>query len=62
MQENWDCRISMEAIYILIAASFTMAAGFLIAFLISVKKGQFDDQETPAIRMLFDDELKNDEK
>lgn len=52
----------MEAIYILIAASFTMAAGFLIAFLISVKKGQFDDQETPAIRMLFDDELKNDEK
>ena len=52
----------MEAIYILIAVSFTIALGFLITFLISVKKGQFDDQETPAIRMLFDDEIKNEEK
>ena len=49
----------MEVIFILIAASFSIALGFLITFLISVKKGQFDDQETPAIRMLFDDESKN---
>lgn len=49
----------MEVLFILIAASFSIAVGFLIAFLIAVKKGQFDDQETPAIRMLFDDEIKN---
>jgi len=48
----------MEVIFILIAASFSLALGFLIAFLVSVKKGQFDDQETPAIRMLFDDDVK----
>ncbi|KAA3610521.1 MAG: cbb3-type cytochrome oxidase assembly protein CcoS [Calditrichaeota bacterium] len=48
----------MEVIFILIGASFSVALGFLIAFLFSVKKGQFDDQETPAIRMLFDDEIK----
>jgi len=52
----------MEVIFILIAASFTLAVGFLIAFLISAKKGQFDDQETPAIRMLFDDEIQNKDK
>ena len=48
----------MEVIFILVAASFTLAIGFLIAFIVSVKKGQFDDQETPAIRMLFDDNVK----
>jgi cbb3-type cytochrome oxidase maturation protein len=49
----------MEVLFILIGVSFTVAVGFLVAFLISVKKGQFDDQETPAIRMLFDDDVKN---
>jgi cbb3-type cytochrome oxidase maturation protein len=49
----------MEVLFILIAVSFSVALGFLVAFLISVKKGQFDDQETPAIRMLFDDEIQN---
>ena len=39
----------------LIGASLLVACGFLVAFLVSVKRGQFDDQHTPAIRMLFDD-------
>ena len=52
----------MEVIFILVAASLTLAIGFLIAFIVSVKKGQFDDQETPAIRMLFDDNIKTKEK
>ena len=51
----------MEAIFILVIVSFSLAVGFLIAFLVSVKRGQFDDQETPAIRMLFDDEIKKNE-
>lgn len=37
-----------------------MAVGFLIAFVIAVKKGQYKDTHTPAIRVLFDNE--NSEK
>jgi len=32
-----------------------VAVGFLIAFLWSVKSGQYDDDYTPSVRMLFDD-------
>lgn len=32
-----------------------MAVGFLVAFLLSVKNGQYADTYTPSIRMLFDD-------
>jgi cbb3-type cytochrome oxidase maturation protein len=45
----------MSAIYILIGISIPIAAGFLIAFLVSAKNGQFDDDYTPSIRMLMDD-------
>ncbi len=41
----------------LIAFSVLVAGGFLIAFTWAVKTGQFDDRVTPAIRMLFDDEI-----
>ncbi len=47
----------MSAIFILIAASLTIAIGFLIAFIWSVKDGQFEDDYTPSVRMLFDDEV-----
>jgi cbb3-type cytochrome oxidase maturation protein len=30
---------------------------FLFLFFVNVKKGQYDDLESPAVRMLFDDEL-----
>ena len=33
-----------------------MAIGFLIAFLWSVKSGQYSDTFTPSVRMLFDNE------
>lgn len=33
-----------------------MAIGFLIAFLWSVKSGQYSDTYTPSVRMLFEDE------
>jgi len=45
----------MEAIYLLIFMGAVVAVGFLVAFFISVKNGQFDDSTTPGIRMLFDD-------
>jgi cbb3-type cytochrome oxidase maturation protein len=46
----------MGAIYILIGVSLPIAIGFLIAFIRSAKNGQFDDDYTPSIRMLMDDE------
>lgn len=45
----------------LLAISVVVALIFFIAFIVSVKKGQYDDVYTPSVRMLFDDELvKND--
>jgi cbb3-type cytochrome oxidase maturation protein len=51
----------MSAIYILIGVSLPIAIGFLIAFIKSAKSGQFDDDYTPSIRMLLDDEVKKSE-
>jgi cbb3-type cytochrome oxidase maturation protein len=48
----------MSVIFILISASLIIALGFLVAFIWSVKDGQYDDDYTPSIRMLFDDTIK----
>lgn len=45
----------MSVIFILIACSLILAGGFLIAFLWASKSGQFEDDYTPSVRMLFDD-------
>jgi cbb3-type cytochrome oxidase maturation protein len=44
----------MSAMFVLIGFSLIVALGFLIAFLWSVKKGQYDDDYTPSVRILFD--------
>ena len=46
----------MNIFYLLIGVSLLAALIFLAAFIWSVKSGQYDDNETPAIRMLFDDD------
>ncbi|MGV1011717.1 MAG: cbb3-type cytochrome oxidase assembly protein CcoS [Flavobacterium sp.] len=48
----------MSVIYLLITVSISVAVFFLIAFIRAVKTGQYDDDYTPSVRMLFDDELK----
>ena len=48
----------MSVIYLLIGISIFVALGFFIAFLFAVKTGQYDDDYTPSVRMLFDDEIK----
>ena len=48
----------MSVLFILIIVSITVAAGFLGAFIWSVKTNQYEDGYTPSVRMLFDDELK----
>jgi cbb3-type cytochrome oxidase maturation protein len=47
----------MSVIYLLISISIIVAGAFLYAFLRAVKTGQYDDDYTPSVRMLFDDEL-----
>jgi cbb3-type cytochrome oxidase maturation protein len=41
----------------LITISIIVAIFFLYAFIRAVKSGQYDDDYTPSVRMLFDDEL-----
>ena len=45
----------MSVIIVLLIASISVAAIFLAAFLWSVKSGQFEDDYSPASRILFDD-------
>lgn len=53
---------NMSVIVLLIGVSVLVAAAFLGAFLWSVKNGQMDDDYTPSIRMLFDDETTSTKK
>lgn len=46
----------MSTLFILISFSLLIALGFLCAFIWSVKSGQYDDDYTPSVRMLFDDD------
>lgn len=48
----------MSALILLLSVSLLVAAGFLIAFVWSVRKGQYDDDYTPSVRILFDDNEK----
>jgi cbb3-type cytochrome oxidase maturation protein len=45
----------MSVVFVLVFAAIIMAGAFLIAFIWSVKNGQYDDTYTPSVRMLFDD-------
>lgn len=47
----------MSVIFVLIAFSSFVAIIFLAAYLWSVKSGQYDDNYTPSVRILFDSEL-----
>lgn len=48
----------MAVIFILIGLSLFVAIIFLIIFIWNVKSGQYDDDYTPSVRMLFDDNNK----
>ncbi|MBS1958556.1 MAG: cbb3-type cytochrome oxidase assembly protein CcoS [Bdellovibrionales bacterium] len=49
----------MEIVWWLVPAALAMGAGFLIAFIWSARNGQYEDLETPAVRILFEEESKN---
>lgn len=46
----------MSIIYIMIPLALVLAAGGIVAFVRAARSGQFDDLETPAHRMLDDDD------
>ena len=46
----------MGVLILLLLVSIGIAGGFLLAFFWSVKDGQFDDDFSPARRILFEDE------
>ena len=48
----------MQIIFFLIGISLLVAGGFLAAFFWAVRSGQYDDDFTPSIRILFDDKKK----
>lgn len=52
----------MSAIFVLIGFSILVAGGFLIAFIWSVKDGQYEDDYTPSVRILFDDQPKENKE
>ncbi|HAE14441.1 MAG TPA: cbb3-type cytochrome oxidase assembly protein CcoS [Chitinophagales bacterium] len=45
----------MSVIFLLIGCSLLLAIIFLFIFIRSAKRGQFDDDYTPSVRILFDD-------
>ena len=45
----------MSVIFVLVGFSVIVAIGFLVAFIWSVRDGQYDDDYTPSVRILFED-------
>lgn len=52
----------MSVMIIIFLGSLLIAGGFLIAFLWSVKNGQYDDEFSSAQRAIFDDKIKTKPK
>jgi cbb3-type cytochrome oxidase maturation protein len=52
----------MSVIILLLIASICIAGAFLAAFIWSVRSGQLDDEYSPPLRMLFEDETPTQDK
>ena len=50
----------MGIVYLMMMASVSLALIFLAVFIYGAKKGQFDEDESPAIRMLKDNKFKEE--
>ena len=46
----------MSVLYVVLPLALIVVAGAVAAFVISARRGQFDDLDTPAMRMLHDEE------
>lgn len=52
----------MDILYLMIICSVSLAVVFLIIFIINARRGQFEDDESPAVRILFEDEIRPEKK
>ncbi len=52
----------MSAIIFLIFIGILVAGGFLAAFIWAVRSGQYDDDYSPSVRMLFDNKSQMDQQ
>ncbi|MEM9382511.1 MAG: cbb3-type cytochrome oxidase assembly protein CcoS [Planctomycetota bacterium] len=50
----------MSVIYIVLPLALVLGGAALGAFLWAVRRGQFDDLDTPAIRMVLEDDVENE--
>jgi cbb3-type cytochrome oxidase maturation protein len=46
----------MSVVYVLLPVAVALAVAAVAAFIWAVRRGQFDDLDTPAVRILHDDE------
>ena len=51
----------MSVIYMLICFSLLVAGSFLAAFLWAIGNGQYEDDYSPSVRILFDNKIKHTE-
>jgi cbb3-type cytochrome oxidase maturation protein len=51
----------MGVIYIMLIVSLVIALFFLAMYIWATRSGQFDDDYTPSVRILFEDEQKQTE-
>jgi cbb3-type cytochrome oxidase maturation protein len=52
----------MSVLIVLVIVSVIVAGSFLAAFIWCVKKGQYDDDYAPSVRILFDDTVSTENK
>ncbi len=53
--------LKMDILYLMILCSVSLAVVFLIIFIVNAKRGQFEDDESPAVRILLDSEIIDEE-
>ncbi len=46
----------------MLVVSLVIALFFLVSFFWAIRSGQYDDDYTPSVRILFDDEIVNNNK
>ncbi|MBI3232806.1 MAG: cbb3-type cytochrome oxidase assembly protein [Bacteroidetes bacterium] len=49
----------MSVIIIIMLCSLLIALGFLVSFLITIKKGAMDDEYSESVKILFDNKTKS---
>lgn len=51
-----------DVIYFMVGTALCLALSFVVAYIWALSEGQFDDLETPALRVLKDDVIRHERK